>query len=141
MFKLTIKSQKEGEFWLEKPTQTEVDNYIKWAEESAHWGKPQWIEQIPEQVEIITQDDGVQVQNTKPGYQIVHPAEYTITVEDMTAQIAAEQAQIDAIKVAQQNAGMRLMLFPQQVDDCHDLDALKTTIKLMVSDIAVLLVK
>jgi len=128
MFKITINSQKEGNFWLEKTTQTEVDEYLKWAEESAHWGKPAWIEEI-EAIE------------DQPAYQIVHPAEYTITVEDMTAQVAAEQAQIDAVKAAQQQAGMRLMLFPVQVEECQDLDALKLAIKQMVSDIAVLLVK
>ena len=64
-----------------------------------------------------------------------------LNVEDMTAQIAAEQAQIDAIKAAQQQAGMRLMLFPSQVDECQDLDALKVAIKQFVSDVAVLLVK
>lgn len=128
MFKITIKSQTQGEFWLEKPTQTEVDDYIKWAEESAHWGKPAWIEEIE-----ATED--------KPAYQIVHPAEYTITVEDMTAQIAAEQAQIDAIKAAQQNAAIRLMTFPSEVDNCQDLEALKAAIKIMISDIAILLTK
>lgn len=141
MFKIIIKSQTQGEFWLEKQTQIEVDEYLKWAEESAHWGKPAWIEQIPEQIEIITQDDGVQIQNSKPAYQIVHPAEYTIQVEDMTAQIAAEQAQIDAIKAAQQNAAIRLMTFPNEVDNCHDLEALKSAIKIMISDIAILLTK
>jgi predicted phage-related endonuclease len=140
MFKININSKTQGQFWLEKTTQAEVDEYLKWAKESAHWGKPAWIEEVPEKIELEIVD-GVQVQKTTPAYQIVHPAEYTITVEDMTAQVAAEQAQIDAVKAAQQQAGMRLMLFPQQVDDCHDLDSLKETIKLMVSDIAVLLVK
>jgi hypothetical protein len=140
MFKININSKKEGNFWLEKQTQIEVDEYLTWCAESAHWGKPAWIEEIPEKIEL-EEVNGVQVQKTTPAYQIVHPAEYEITVEDMTAQVAAEQAQIDAVKAAQQQAGMRLMLFPQQVDDCHDLESLKETMKLMVSDIAVLLVK
>lgn len=140
MFKLTIKSKQQGEFWLTKETQAEVDEYVQWCADSKHWGSPQWIEEIPEVIEV-KDEAGEIIIPAQPAYQIVHPAEYEIIVEDITAQIAAEQAQIDAVKVAQQQAGMRLMLFPQQVDDCHDLDALKATIKLMVSDIAVLLVK
>lgn len=128
MFKINIHSQKEGTFWLEKQTQAEVDEYLAWAAESAHWGRPQWIEEVP-----ATEDQAA--------YQIIHPAEYEIIVEDITAQVAAEQAQIDAVKTAQQQAGMRLMLFPVQVEECQDLDALKIAIKQMVSDIAVLLVK
>lgn len=140
MFKINIHSQKEGNFWLEKQTRTEVDEYLKWAEESAHWGKPAWVEEVPEKVEL-QEIDGVQVQKNTAAYQIVHPAEYTIIVEDLTAQVAAEKLQIDAVKAAQQQAGMRLMLFPVQVEECQDLDALKLAIKQMVSDIAVLLVK
>jgi hypothetical protein len=140
MFKININSKKEGQFWLEKQTQTEVDEYLKWAEESAHWGKPAWIEDVPEKTEneIV---DGVEVIKTTPAFQIVHPAEYEIIVEDMAEQIAAEQAQINAVKAAQQNAAIRLFSFPQQVDACGDLDALKNAIKQMVSDIAILLTK
>jgi len=67
------------------------------------------------------------------------PAEYTIEIQDITAQIEAEQAQIQAIKNAQLQAGLRLQDFPEQVDACQDLDALKLAIKQMVQDIAVLL--
>jgi hypothetical protein len=67
------------------------------------------------------------------------PAEYTIEIQDITAQIEAEQAQIQAIKNAQLQAGLRLQDFPDQVDACQDLDALKLAIKQMVQDIAVLL--
>jgi hypothetical protein len=140
MFKINIHSNVHGYMWLEKQTQAEVDEYLAWAQESAHWGRPQWIEEVPEKIELEIVD-GVQVQKTTPAYQIVHPAEYEITVEDMTAQVAAEQAQIDAVKAAQQNAAIRLFSFPQQVDACGDLDALKNAIKQMVSDIAILLTK
>jgi hypothetical protein len=67
------------------------------------------------------------------------PAEYTIEIEDITAQIEAEQAQIQAIKNAQLQAGLRLQDFPDQVDACQDLSELKVAIKQMVQDIAVLL--
>lgn len=140
MFKITIKSQKEGEFWLTKETQEEVDQYTTWCAESAHWGAAAWIEEVPEKVEI-EEVDGVQHQNITPAYQIVHPAEYELIIEDMTAQIEAEQAQLEAVQAAQQQAGMRLMLFPAQVDACQDFEALKLAIKQMVSDIAILLVK
>jgi hypothetical protein len=140
MFKITIKSQKQGEFWLTKETQEEVEQYKTWCAETAHWGMPLWVEEVPEQVELEI-IDGVEVIKTTPAFQIVHPAEYEIIVEDMTEQIAAEQAQINAVKAAQQNAAIRLFSFPQQVDACGDLDALKNAIKQMVSDIAILLTK
>lgn len=140
MFKITIKSKKEGEFWLTKQTQAEVEEYQTWCAESAHWGKPAWVEEVPEKI-TLEEIDGVQYQKSTPGYQIVHPAEYELIIEDMTAQLEAEKAQLEAVQAAQQQAGMRLMLFPQQVDDCQDLEALKTAIKQMVSDIAILLVK
>ena len=138
MFKITIKSQTQGEFWLEKQTQEEVDQYQTWCAESAHWGKPAWIEEVPEKI-TLEEIDGIQYQKTTPGYQIVHPAEYELVIEDISAQIAAEQAQIDAIKTAQTQAGLRLQSFPAQVDACQDLDALKVAIKQFVQDIAVLL--
>lgn len=140
MFKINIHSKIHGYMWLNKETQIEVDEYLALAAESAHWGKPQWIEQIEEVFEV-KDEAGVVIIPAQAAYQIVHPAEYEIIVEDISAQIAAEQAQIDAIKAAQQQAGMRLMLFPVQVEECQDLDALKLAIKQMVSDIAVLLVK
>jgi hypothetical protein len=140
MFKITIKSQQQGEFWLNKETQIEVDEYLVWAAESKHWGSPQWIEQIEEVLEV-KDDAGVVIIPAQAAYQIVHPAEYEIIVEDISAQIAAEQAQLEAVQAAQQQAGMRLMLFPSQVDECQDLDALKLAIKQFVSDVAVLLVK
>ncbi len=140
MFKININSQTQGNFWLEKQTQTEVDEYLTWCAESAHWGKPAWIEEVPEKIDLEV-IDGVQHQKTTPGYQIVHPAEYEITVEDMTAQIEAEKAQIEAVQAAQQQSAIRLMTFPNQVDACQDLEALKAAIKVMVSDIAMLLMK
>lgn len=67
------------------------------------------------------------------------PAEYTIEIEDITAQVEAEKAQIEAIKNAQVQAGLRLQAFPAQVDACQDLAQLKLAIKQMVQDIAILL--
>lgn len=140
MFKITIKSQTQGEFWLTKATKDEVVEYCQWAQESKHWGSPQWIEQIEEVLEV-KDETGEIIIPAQPAYQIVHPAEYTIEIEDMTAQIAAEQAQLEAVQAAQQNAAIRLMTFPAQVDNCADLESLKNAIKQMVSDIAILLTK
>ena len=126
MFKITIKSQKQGEFWLTKETMEEIEAYRVWAAESAHWGKPAWTEQI-------------EATENQAAYQIIHPAEYELIVEDISAEIAAEQAQIDAIKAAQTQAGLRLQSFPAQVDACQDLEALKVAIKQFVQDVAVLL--
>lgn len=140
MFKITIKSKKEGEFWLTKETQEEVEQYKTWCAQTAHWGQPYSVEDIPEKVELEV-IDGVEHQKITPAFQVIHPAEYELIIEDMSAQIEAEQAQLEAVKAAQQNAAIRLFSFPAQVDACGDLDALKTAIKQMVSDIAILLTK
>lgn len=71
--------------------------------------------------------------------EYLFPAEYTIEIQDITAQVEAEKAQIEAIKNAQIQAGLRLQDFPAQVDACQDLAELKLAIKQMVQDIAVLL--
>lgn len=138
MFKLTINSQKEGQFWLEKQTQAEVDEYIQWAYDSAHWGKPAYTESIPEVLEI-KDELGEVIQTAVPAHDIVHPSEYTIEVTDITAQVLAEQAQIQAVKDAQTQSGLRLQAFPAEVDTCQDLESLKIVIKQMVQDVAVLL--
>lgn len=138
MFKLTINSQKEGQFWLEKQTQAEADAYIQWAYDSAHWGKPAYTESIPEVLEI-KDELGEVIQTAVPAHDIVHPSEYTIEVTDITAQVLAEQAQIQAVKDAQTQAGLRLQAFPAEVDTCQDLESLKVVIKQMVQDVAVLL--
>lgn len=138
MLKLTINSQKEGHFWLEKETQAEADAYIQWAYDSAHWGKPAYTESIPEVLEI-KDELGQVIQTAVPAHDIVHPSEYTIEVTDITAQVLAEQAQIQAVKDAQTQAGLRLQVFPAEVDTCQDLESLKVVIKQMVQDVAVLL--
>lgn len=107
-------------------TQEEVQQWISSQEAVKAFGEPQWIEKVP-------------ATESQAAYQIVHPAEYEIIVEDITAQVAEEQAQIDALKSAQTQAGLRLQAFPAQVDACQDLDALKAAIKQMVQDIAILL--
>lgn len=138
MFKITINSQKEGHFWLEKETQAEVDEYIQWAYNSAHWGKPAYTESIPEVLEI-KDELGEIIQTAVPAHDIVNPSEYTIEVTDITAQVLAEQTQIQAVKDVQIQAGIRLQAFPSEVDTCQDLESLKVVIKRMVQDVAVLL--
>lgn len=83
MFKLTINSQKEGQFWLEKQIQAEADAYIQWAYDSAHWGKPAYTEVIPAIPEIIK--PAVFVAGV-PAHDIVHP-EYTETIPGQDAVI------------------------------------------------------
>ena len=69
-----------------------------------------------------------------------NPSEYTTTITDITAQVEAEKAQIEAIKSAQAQAGLRLQTFDAQIDGCNDLTALKAAIKQMLHDISILLV-
>lgn len=138
MFKINIHSNVHGYMWLTKETQEEVDVYLQWAAESAHWGRPSWIEEVPEieQIEIV---DEIEVKKTIPAYQIVHPAEYEIIVEDLTAEIEAQKAQIESVRQSQLAAVQRMQSFPQDIDSCQDLDSVKTALKQFVADVAVLL--
>lgn len=77
--------------------------------------------------------------DTTPEHYIQHAAEYTVEVQDITAQIAAEQAQIDAIKQAQLNSAAALQALPTQIDACADLESLKALIKQFVVNVATLL--
>jgi hypothetical protein len=90
------------------------------------WGKDAWTETIP-----ATDDT--------PEHYIQHAAEYTVEIQDITAQVAAEQAQIDAIKQAQLKSAMALQALPMQIDACPDLESLKTLIKQFVVNVATLL--
>lgn len=139
MFYVSIKKQNIETNAAKFETLELANAWIAQCESNESWGKPQWIEEFREQVNITTDENGVQHQTTVPAYQVIHPAEYEIIIEDITAQVQAEQAQIQAVKDAQTQAGLRLQQFPAQVDACQDLDALKVAIKQMVQDVAVLL--
>ena len=138
MFKITIKSQIHGELWLEKQTQAEVDEYVHWCADSKHWGSPQWIEEISEVLEV-KDEAGVIIIPAQPAYQIVHPAEYELIIEDMTAQIEAEKAQIEIVRQSQLAAVQRMQSFSQDIDSCQDLDSVKAALKTFVADVALLL--
>ena len=138
MFKITIKSKIHGEMWLEKQTQTEVDEYLAWAADSKHWGAPQWIEEIPEVLEV-KDEAGEIIIPAQPAYQIVHPAEYELIIEDMTAQIEAEKAKVEIVRQSQLAAVQRMQSFPQDIDSCQDLDSVKAALKTFVADVALLL--
>lgn len=113
------------------------------------WGRPErWVyvesldfinEDASQVVEIVEEEhidlDGNPYWKTKYKF----PADYTIEITDITLEIEAEQAQIEEIKQAQLLAGQRLQLFPSQIDEAQSLDDLKSTIKQLVQDIAVLL--
>jgi|LakMenEpi03Aug12_release.lakeMendotaPanAssembly.Ray.scaffolds.fasta_scaffold561399_3 hypothetical protein len=123
-----------------------MQDFIKLLADQAPWGKPdRWIADtllspLTEEEKAKATDTRVVNDGLGNGWtEYFFPAEYTIEIEDITAQIEAEQAQIQAIKNAQLQAGLRLQQFPSQVDACQDLDALKLAIKQMVQDIAVLL--
>jgi hypothetical protein len=141
MFYVSIKKQNIETNAAKFETLDLANAWIAQCESEKTWGFPQWIEDVPEQIEITIDGDGVQHQTTIPAHQVVHPAEYEVVIEDITAAIEAEAMQVAAVQAAQQAAGLRLQAFPAQVDACQDLEALKSAIKLFVSDVAVLLVK
>ena len=138
MFRVDINSNAQGTFWLQFDTQAEVDTYTQWCVDSKHWGNPQWIEYVSATPDLLD-DAGNIVQVGVAAHQIIHPAEYTLTVTDISAQVQAEQAQINAIKQAQLNSAQALQALPAQIDQCADLDSLKTLIKSFVVSVATLL--
>lgn len=105
------------------------------------WGKPdRWLPDSP--LNPLSDEEKAKATETRVVEDVIEyffPAEYTIEIEDITAQVEQEKAQIEAIKNAQLQAGLRLQDFPAQVDSCQDLSELKLAIKQMVQDIAVLL--
>lgn len=104
--------------------------------------KPESIVQVQKELEdgsIVTEDVVIPAVEEESYMEYFFPAEYTIEIEDITAQVETEKAQIEAIKNAQLQAGLRLQAFPAQIDSCQDLSELKLAIKQMVQDIAVLL--
>jgi len=110
------------------------------------WGLPdRWLPDSPlnplsdEEKAKATETRVIQNDLGEDVTEYFFPAEYTIEIEDITAQVETEKAQIEAIKNAQVQAGLRLQAFPAQIDSCQDLSELKLAIKQMVQDIAVLL--
>lgn len=90
MFKITIISQKEGTFWLEKQTLQEVEEYQQYCMDSAHWGRPAYTEIIPEVLEI-KDESGIIIQEAIPEQIIEHLAEYELIIEDITIQVNQEK--------------------------------------------------
>lgn len=97
MFKITIKSQKHGELWVEKQTLAEVEEYKQQCAESAHWGKPASVEVIPAQEEI-KDESGKVVQEAMPEQVIEHPAEYELVVEDISVQVMQEKVNAECLQ-------------------------------------------
>lgn len=85
MFRISI-TQKDGSLtWSEKETQELADAWIAQGKLQEWWGKDQWIETIP-----ATEDT--------PEHTIVHPAEFTIEVTDITSQVEQEKINAEALK-------------------------------------------
>jgi glutamine synthetase type III len=137
MFKIKVFSNNR-KFSNTFKTEIECNEWFLETNKNEVFGKPAYTEIIPEVLEI-KDELGEVIQTAVPAHDIVHPSEYTIEVTDITAQVLAEQAQIQAVKDAQTQAGLRLQAFPAEVDTCQDLESLKVVIKQMVQDVAVLL--
>jgi len=94
MQKVTINSQKQGQYWLEFQTLAEAEAYKAECEANQKWGKNAYTEIIP-------------ATETEPEQTIDHPAEYTITIEDITAEVEKERKLQDRIK--KQEFGAKFM--------------------------------
>lgn len=145
MKKVSVIKNNEVVQFVNFETQEKADTWIEMLASTAAWGKPErWVADRPlsplsDEQKALAIDSRI-VENELESYtEYKFAAEYTVEIEDITAQIESELAQIEAIKNAQVQAGLRLQDFPAQVDACQDLDALKLAIKQMVQDIAILL--
>lgn len=94
MQKVTINSQKQGQYWLEFQTLAEAEAYKAECIANEKWGKNAYTEIIP-------------ATETEPEQTIDHPAEYTITIEDITAEVEKERKLQDRIK--KQEFGAKFM--------------------------------
>lgn len=115
------------------------ESELNWTE-LGHGLPDRWLPDSP--LNPLSDEEKAKATETRVVEDVIEyffPAEYTIEIEDITAQVETEKAQIEAIKNAQLQAGLRLQAFPAQVDSCQDLNELKLAIKQMVQDIAVLL--
>lgn len=83
MIRLHINSQKHGQLFKDFLTQEDLDAYL--SEIGDHWGKQAWTETIPE----VLDEDGITV--ITPEQTINHPAEFTVSQEDVTSQIDIEK--------------------------------------------------
>lgn len=90
MIKITIDSQIHGVVWLLKPSQEEVDAYIEWCHQSEHWGKPAYTEVIP----AVLDENQIEI---TPEQTIEHEAEYSVVVEDISAQVEQEKINAEAL--------------------------------------------
>lgn len=146
MIKVKVLKNNEIVQFVKFETQDKADAWIEMLAETASWGKPdRWISDLPlsplsdEEKALAT--SVLEIDDPILGFykKYFFPAEYTIEIEDITEQVEAELAQIEAIKNAQIQAGLRLQTFDSQIDECQDLGALKLAIKQMIQDIAILL--
>lgn len=88
MLRLNITSKDGGKYWLDFATQAEADAYKEQVKASAHWGKPAWTEERI--TPAILDEDGNEI-SPEVKEEINHPAEYEITEEDLSAEIAAKE--------------------------------------------------
>lgn len=86
MFKINIQSQIHGERWLTKETQAEVGVYLAEIQANEHWGKNAYS--IPE-----VKDEQGNVVSEAQSFE----AEYSVTVEDVSAEVEQERINAEAL--------------------------------------------
>lgn len=106
------------------PTQAEADSWLAQGAQGKWWGEPEWTEVIPavtEEIqtliaEAILDDQGnvvvpaqysTNVSIIEPEQTVVHPAEYTVVIQDITAQLNQEKE--IAKNLSRMDFGRRLM--------------------------------
>lgn len=115
MIKVIINSQKHGTVWREFDNQLQVDAYIDEVTLSQHWGRNAWTEVV---VPEVKDELGNMV---TPAETVDHPAEWSWSQEDISAQVLAEKKLEHRIK--KQNFGARLIAEITNMNSDKGLDA------------------
>jgi len=97
MFKININSQIHGIFWREFQTLEEAESYKAECIVTEKWGKVAYTEIIPAK-DAVLDENGVEIEPAVSEQLIEHPAEFTIEIVDITAQV--EQERINAESLA-----------------------------------------
>lgn len=91
MFKILIKAQNGGIFFVTFPTLLEAEAYVQEIAASQHWGRP---EQTILQTPAVVDSFGIEIEPAV--YQTI-PATYTVEIVDITAEVE-RQAGIEKYK-------------------------------------------
>ena len=106
MIKVNIKKQNHITNWAQFESLAAAQPWIDDCIAINAWGKAAYTEIIPAK-DAVLDENGVEIEPAVPEQIIDHPAEYTITIEDITEEVEKERKLQDRIK--KQEFGAKFM--------------------------------